>query len=189
MLFTRVAPCIKSKGLPIGGPLFSKKLMLFTRVALRTKSKWLPIGGPLLSKKTYAFYMCSIAYKKQETPDRRPLIQQKKSILFTRVAPRIKSKGLPIDAPHIIYYFQHALHHVHKARGSVGMCTRFIILLIKFPKVFAAHLVSSSLCIIQTISHQILIGGSIYFSYTTVINIREVRGIYLYLSESNSSSM
>jgi hypothetical protein len=137
--------------------------MLFTCVASRTKSKGPPIGDPLSSKK--------------------------KSILFTCVAPRIKSKRLPIGAPHIIYYFQHALHHVHKARGSVGMCARFIILLIKFPKVFTAHLVSSSLCIIQTISHQIPIGGSIYFSYTVVINIREVRGIYLYLSESNSSSM
>jgi hypothetical protein len=30
-----------------------------------TKSKGLPIGGPLLSKKIYAFYTRSTAYKKQ----------------------------------------------------------------------------------------------------------------------------
>jgi hypothetical protein len=47
----------------ISGPLLSKKLMLFTRVAPRTKSKGLLIGGPLLSKTTYAFYMCSTTYK------------------------------------------------------------------------------------------------------------------------------
>jgi hypothetical protein len=137
--------------------------MLFTCVAPYTKRKGLPISGPLLRKK--------------------------KIILFTHVAPRIKSKGLPIGAPHILYYFQHALHRVHKAKGSIGMFSRFIILLIKFPEVFAGQLVSSSLRIIQTISHQIPIGRSIYFSYTTVINIREVRVIYLYLSESSSSIM
>jgi hypothetical protein len=66
------------------------------------------------------------------------LLSEKESLLFTRVAPRIKSKGLPIDTPHIFYYFQHALHRVQKVRGSVGMCSRFIILIIKFAKVFAA---------------------------------------------------
>jgi hypothetical protein len=50
MFFTRVAPRIKSKGLPIGGPLLSKN-RLFTRVTSRTKRKGLPIGNPLLSKK------------------------------------------------------------------------------------------------------------------------------------------
>jgi hypothetical protein len=59
-------------------------------------------------------------------------------ILFTRVAPCTKSKGIPIDAPHIFYYFQHALHRVQKARGFIGMCSKFIILLIKFSKVFVA---------------------------------------------------
>jgi hypothetical protein len=199
MFFTRVAPHTKSKGLPIGGPLLSKKLVLFTRVAPRTKSNGLLIGDPLLSKKTYAFYTCSTAYKKQGAPDRRSLTQQKKLMLFTRVAPRTKSKRLPIDGPllseklmfftrlapctkskglligtpHIFYYFQHAFHRVQKARDSIVMCSRFIILLIKFLEVFAAQLVSSSLCIIQTISHQIPIVGSIYLSYTTVINIQE----------------
>jgi hypothetical protein len=95
IFFTRVTPHIKSKGLPIGGPLLSKKLMLFTRFAPRTKSKGLPINGPLLSKK-YAFYVCNTVYKKQGAPDRRSLTQQK-IMLFTRVAPRTKSKGLPID--------------------------------------------------------------------------------------------
>jgi hypothetical protein len=56
-----------------------------------------------------------------------------------------KVRGLPIDAPHIFYYFQHALHHVQKARGYIGMCSIFIILLIKFSKVFAAQQVSSSM--------------------------------------------
>jgi hypothetical protein len=136
--------------------------MLFTRVAPRTKNKGLPIGGRLLSReKTYAFYTRSTVYKKQGVPEWLSLIQQKKSMLFTRVASRTKSKGLPIDAPHILYYFQHVLHRVHKARGSVGMCSRFIILLIKFREVFAGQLVSSSLYIIQTISHQISICGSI----------------------------
>jgi hypothetical protein len=50
MLFTHIAPHIKSNGLSIGDPSFKKriiiiKLMLFTRVASRTKSKELPIGG------------------------------------------------------------------------------------------------------------------------------------------------
>jgi hypothetical protein len=85
MLFTRVAPCAKSKGLPIGGPLLSKTLML-----------------------------------------------------FTRVAPHTKSKGLSISAPQIFYYFQHTLRHVQKARGYIGMYSKFIILLIKFPKVFCS---------------------------------------------------
>jgi hypothetical protein len=110
-------------------------------------------------------------------------------MFFTRIAPRIKSKGLSISGLHIFYYFQHALHHVQKSEGSVGMCSRFIILLIKFPEVFAAQLVSSSLCIIQTISHLIPIDGSIYFSYTAIINIQEVRAIYLYLSSLSSSGM
>jgi hypothetical protein len=101
--------------------------------------------------------MCSTAYKKQGAPDRRSLIQQKR-MLFTRVTPRIKSKRLLINGPHIFYYFQHALRRVQKVRGSIGMCSKFIILLIKFSKVFAAQRVSSSLCIIQTISHQIPIG-------------------------------
>jgi hypothetical protein len=113
-------------------------------------------------REEHAFYTRSTAYKKQGAPDWRsthPLL------LSECVLSRTKSKG------------------------SVGMCSRFIILLINFPEVFAAQLVSSSLCIIHTTSHQILIDGAIYFSYTVVINIREVRGIYLYLSKSSSSSM
>jgi hypothetical protein len=116
-LFTCVAPHTKSKGLPIGGLLFSKKLSLFICVAPYTKSKGLSIGGPLLSKK---------------------------SILFTHVAPRIKGSGLLIDAPHI-YYFQHVLPRVQKVRGSICMCSKFIILFIKFSNVFAAQRVSSSM--------------------------------------------
>jgi hypothetical protein len=117
MFFTRVAPRTKSKGLPIGGPLHSKKyvfytrstaykkqgasnrrsltqqkIILFTCVVLHTKINGLPIGGPLLSK-NLCFYMYSSAYKKQEAPDRRSLTQQK-CMLFTCIAPRIKSKRL-----------------------------------------------------------------------------------------------
>jgi hypothetical protein len=77
MFFTRVAPRIKGKELPIGGPLLSKKLMFFTHVAPRTKSKVLLIDGPLLYKKTYAFYIRSTAYKKQGASDRQSLTQQK----------------------------------------------------------------------------------------------------------------
>jgi hypothetical protein len=71
--------------------------MLYTCVAPHTKSKELLIGCPLFSKK-YAFYTHSTAYKKQGAPDRRSLIQQK-LMLFTRVAPDIKSKGLLIGGP------------------------------------------------------------------------------------------
>jgi hypothetical protein len=45
MLFIRVAPRTKSKGLPIGGPLFSKKQVFFTR-STAYKKKGPPIGGP-----------------------------------------------------------------------------------------------------------------------------------------------
>jgi hypothetical protein len=80
-------------------------------------------------------------------------------MLFTRVAPRTKSKRGSRSMLHTFsIIFQHVLHHVQKVRGFIGMYSKFIILLIKFSKVFAAQRVSSSLCIIQTISHQILIG-------------------------------
>jgi hypothetical protein len=123
--------------------------------------------------------MHSTAYKKQGAPDRRSL--NKKLMLFTRVALCTKSKGLPIgDGPHIFYYFQHVLRRVQKARGSIGMRSKFVILLIKFPKInFADQRESSSLSIIQIISHQIPIDGSIYFSYTIVINIQEGASIYI----------
>jgi hypothetical protein len=86
--------------------------------------------------------MRGTAYKKQWAPDRRSLIQQK-LMFFTRVAPCTKSKGLLVGAPHIFYYFQYVFHRVKKARGSIGMCSKFIILL-KFSKVFVAQWVSSS---------------------------------------------
>jgi hypothetical protein len=126
MLFTPVAPRIKSKGLPIGGPLLSKTVCFFTRIAPHTK--------------------------KQGAPDRWPLIQQKKLMLFTCVAPRTKTQEAPDRRSTSSITFS-TFRHILKARGSIGMSSRFIILLIKFPKVFAAQLVSSSLCIIQIISH------------------------------------
>jgi hypothetical protein len=185
-VFSRVASRTKSKGSRSTVPYSAKKLMLFTRVALHTKSKGLSIGGPLLNKKTYAFYTRSTTYKKQGAPDWR---STHLLLLSARASPRTKSKGLPFSGPHIFYYFQHALHRVQKARGSIGMGVKFVISVIKFPKYFADQRVSLSLSIIQTMSHQIPIGGSIYFSYIIVITIREVRGIHLYSSASSSSSV
>jgi hypothetical protein len=118
MLFTRVAPHTKSKGLSIGGLLLSKKLMLFTCVAPRTKSKGLLIGGPLLSKKLMFLTRVTPRTKSKGLPIGGPVFSEKKSMFFTCVAPRTKTKGLPIDGPHIFYYFQHVLHRVQKVRGS-----------------------------------------------------------------------
>jgi hypothetical protein len=84
--------------------------MLFTCVAPRTKSKGVPIDA------SHIFYYFQHALRHIQ-----------------------KARGLPIDASHIFYYFQHVLHHVQKVRGSIGMCSKFIILLIKFSKVFAAQ--------------------------------------------------
>jgi hypothetical protein len=90
MLFTRVALCTESKGLLIGGPLLSKKLMLFTCVAPRTESNGLPVGSPLSSEK-HAFYTCSTAYKKQGTPNQ---CFTHLLLLLARASPRTESKGL-----------------------------------------------------------------------------------------------
>jgi hypothetical protein len=65
-----------------------------------------------------------------------------------------KGRELLIDAPHIFYYFQHALHLVQKARGSIDMCSKFIILLIKFSKVFAVQQVSTSMVWLYPKSHE-----------------------------------
>jgi hypothetical protein len=146
------------------------------------KKQGTPDLWSLIQQKSYTFYTRSTTYKEQGAPDRRSLIQQKKRAYFYTCSTAYESKGLPIDGPHIFYYFQHAFRRVQKAWGSIGMCSKFVILLIKFQKKFTDQRESSSLCIIQTISHQIPIGGSIYFLYTVVINIQEVRGIYLYLS-------
>jgi hypothetical protein len=59
---------------------------------------FLPMKLTSYPAKTYTFYTRSTAYKKSGAPDRGSLIQQK-SMLFTRVAPRIKSQGLPIGGP------------------------------------------------------------------------------------------
>jgi hypothetical protein len=79
-------------------------------------------------------------------------------MLFTRVAPRTKSKGAPDRRSTHLLLLSTCASPRTKVRGSIGMCSKFIILLIKFSKVFPAQRVSSSLCIIQTISHQIPIG-------------------------------
>jgi hypothetical protein len=131
----------KKQGAPDRRPLTQKKLRLFTCVALRTKSKGLPIGDPVLSKFFFSFYTRSTTYKKARgsrsaVPYSVKNNKKRKSMLFTRVAPRKKSKELLIGGPHIFYYFQHVLHHVQKVRGSIGMCSKFIILLIKFPRNF-----------------------------------------------------
>jgi hypothetical protein len=46
------------------------------------------------------------------------------------------SQRLPINVPNHLLYFLHMHHHVQKARGSIGMCSRFSIWLTKFSKVF-----------------------------------------------------
>jgi hypothetical protein len=105
-----------------------------------------------------------------------------KTYAFSHVAPRTKNKGLSIGTPHIFYYFQHVLHRVQKVRGSIGMCSQFIILLTKFSKVFAAQWVSSSLCIIQTISHQILIERfNIFLVYSCYQYIRSKGCLFIFI--------
>jgi hypothetical protein len=61
----------KKQWAPDRRSLILQKLRLFTLVATRIKSKGLPIGGPLLSKKNYTFYMRSTANKKQGALGRR----------------------------------------------------------------------------------------------------------------------
>jgi hypothetical protein len=60
----------------------------------------LPMKLILYPVKNYTFYTCSTTYKKQGAPDQRSLTQQK-FMLFTHVAPRTKSKGLPINIPYL----------------------------------------------------------------------------------------
>jgi hypothetical protein len=80
-------------------------------------------------------------------------------MFFIHVALCIKSKGVPDRRSTHLLLFSACASPRTKSKGlHRGMCSKFIILLIKFSKVFAAQQVSSSLCIIQTISHQILIG-------------------------------
>jgi hypothetical protein len=63
--FYTCSTAYKKPGAPNRRSLIQQKIMIFIHVAPRTKSNGLPIGGPLISKKTYAFYTCSTAYKKQ----------------------------------------------------------------------------------------------------------------------------
>jgi hypothetical protein len=65
--------------------------MLFTRVALRTKSKGLPIGGPLLSKKIMLFIRVAPRTKSKRAPDQRSTYLL---LLLARTSPCTKSKGL-----------------------------------------------------------------------------------------------
>jgi hypothetical protein len=93
-----------------------------------------------------------------------------------------KQTGFPIDAPHIFYYFQHVLRRIQKASSFIGMCSKFIILLIKFLKVFTAQWASSSLCIIQTISHQIPIGQfNILLIYSCYQYTRSKRHLFIFI--------
>jgi hypothetical protein len=66
-------------------------------------------------------------------------------ILFTCVAPHTKSKMAPYRcSTHLLLLSACSTHLLlQKARGSIGMCSKFIILLIKFSKVFTAQQVSS----------------------------------------------
>jgi hypothetical protein len=94
MLFTRVTLHVKSKGLPIGGPLLSKKIIFFTCIAPHTKSKGLSIGGPLLNKKLCFLHAWHRVQKVRGSRSAVPY--STKIMFFTRVAPRTKSKGLLI---------------------------------------------------------------------------------------------
>jgi hypothetical protein len=167
MLFTCVAPRTKSKGLLIGGPLFSKTLILFTRIAPIQKVRGSRSAVPYSAKNNKnrgkaCFYTCSTVYKKQGAPDRwSPHLL----LLSARVLPHTKSKVLHRYVLQICY--------------SINQVSIF----------FADRRESSSLSIIKTISHQIPIDGSIYFLYINVIYIQEVRDIYLYLDASSSSNM
>jgi hypothetical protein len=95
MFFTRVAPRTKSKGLLIGGSLFSKKtiitkkLLLFTCAAPRTKSKGLLIGGPHLL------------------------------LLSGRSSPRTKSKGLHRYVLQIYYFINQVSRSFCSSAGVI----------------------------------------------------------------------
>jgi hypothetical protein len=60
-------------------------------------------------------------------------------ILFTRVAPRIKSKWAPDQRSTNLILLSARASPCIKIRGSIGICSKFIILLIKFSKVFTAQ--------------------------------------------------
>jgi hypothetical protein len=105
----------KKQWAPNRWSLTQQKLILFTCVASHTKSKGSRSAVPY-SAETYAFYTRSTTYKKQGAPDRR---STHLLLLSTCASPRTKCKGL------------------HR------YVLEFIILLIKFSKVFAAQQVSS----------------------------------------------
>jgi hypothetical protein len=118
-----------------------QKLSLFTCVASHTKSKWLLIGGLLLSK-NLTFYMHSTAHKKQGAPNQRST----HLLLFSAQAlSRTKSKRAPDRrSTHLLLFSARASPRI-KSNVLQGMCSKFIILLIKFSKVFTAQHVSSSI--------------------------------------------
>jgi hypothetical protein len=109
----------KKSGAPDRRSLTQQKCRIFTCVTPHTKRKGLPIDGLLLSK-NLGFLHAWHRIQKARAPDRRYLTQQK-LIFFTRVAPHIKSKGLPINAPHIFYYFQPCFVAYKKQGGSQSM--------------------------------------------------------------------
>jgi hypothetical protein len=93
---------------------------VYFRSHIRSANQCIQISQGLLIDvpNHHTFYTCSTAYKKQ---------------------------GGSRSTLHIFYYFQHALRRVQKIRDSICMCSKFIILLIKFSKVFAAQQISSSM--------------------------------------------
>jgi hypothetical protein len=134
--------------------------MLFTHVVPRTKSKELPISGPLLSKK--------------------------KLILFTRVAPRTKSKGLPLNGPHLLLVSARA-----SPRTKSKELHRYVLQIYYFiNQVFRRFCSSVGVVIPLYHPNNKPSDPDRWFNIlTAVINIQEVRGIYLYLSSSSSSSI
>jgi hypothetical protein len=72
--------------------------------------------------------------QKQEATDRRISLLL---LLSAHASLRIKSKGLLINAPYNLYYFSYVPSTAQKkARGSIGMSSKFSTRLIIFSKVF-----------------------------------------------------
>jgi hypothetical protein len=88
----------KKQGAPDRRSLIQQKVYTFYTHSTAYKKKGAPDQRSSIQQKVYAFYTRSTMYKKPGVPDRQSLTQQK-LMLFTRVAPRTKSKRLLIGGP------------------------------------------------------------------------------------------
>jgi hypothetical protein len=115
--------------------------------------------------------MRSTVYKKQGAPDRRST----SSITFSTRFIMYKKQGAPDRwSTHLLLLSARASPRT-KSKGLHRCVLQIYYFINQVSKSFADQRVSSSLSMIQIVSHQIPIGGSIYF--------------YLYLSSSSSSNM